>query len=89
MLARAEWHLRGIPFRKDMPSYANELKTYFCKGCWGCHMQHVTPEIGVWYSEKDGEKPFRVIFGDELPVGTAISEACVQQPEASVQEELD
>ena len=30
-----------------------ELNTYFHEGCWGCDMNGITPEPGVWFqSEK-------------------------------------
>lgn len=32
-------------------SYFN---AYASKGCWGKDMEHITPEIGIWYLYKDG-----------------------------------
>ncbi len=41
--------------------WQREMRDYFSEGCWGIHMNGVTPERGVWYSAKDNEPPERVM----------------------------
>jgi hypothetical protein len=46
-------------------NYAQEIKIYFSKGCWGNSMEGITPERGIWISHDDmdiaKQTPVRII----------------------------
>jgi hypothetical protein len=42
--------------------WRNEINVYFSKGCWGRHMDGITPERGAWITSDHGnDKPVRVL----------------------------
>lgn len=45
----------------DLDRTYRHLTVYFNEGSWGNSMEDIKPEIGVWYSQNDREKPQRII----------------------------
>lgn len=47
--------------KRSLGQANREIKEYFADGCWGIHMDGITPERGLWYSEKDYAPIKRII----------------------------
>jgi len=48
------------PSQFDIDRCKRRITDYFSKDCWGDPMEGIVPELGVWYSQADNVKPYRI-----------------------------
>jgi len=56
--------IKGLENRPDIKmTTISEINVYWHKGCWGNNMNGISPERGVWWTEKEygTPKPVRIL----------------------------